>query len=65
MVAKEGWRGRFLENPRVRNGYRCPLGRMVATTIDIGSTLLARNTAPVAFSNLPWRPREGGMFLGW
>ena len=63
--SEEGWRGRVLEESRVGNVYRRPLGRMTVTTICIGSTLLAWNIAPVAFSNLPWRPRGDGISLGW
>lgn len=63
--SEEGWRGRILEDSRVGNVYRRPLERTVITTTGIEATLLAQNTAPVAFSNLPWRPREDGISLGW
>ena len=47
MAIKEGWRGRFLEDFEVGDGYEHPLGRTVTTTDNLWFSVLTQNTAPI------------------
>ncbi|MCW2761500.1 MAG: MaoC domain protein dehydratase [Marmoricola sp.] len=51
MVAKPGWRGRFLEDFEVGDVYEHPLGRTVTQTDNAWFTLLTQNTAALHFDH--------------
>jgi acyl dehydratase len=46
----EGWQGRFFEDFRVGDVYRCPLGRTVTEADNIQFTLLTNNTNQIHFN---------------
>ena len=47
----DGWQGRFLEDFKVGDVYRCRFGRTVTEYDNIAFTLLTNNTNQIHFNN--------------
>jgi len=63
MAVVSGWEGRFFEDFKVGDVYRCRLGRTVTEADNIWFTLLTNNTNQIHFDNDFARKTEFGKCL--
>ena len=63
MAVVSGWEGRFFEDFKVGDVYRCRLGRTVTEADNIWFTLLTNNTNQIHFNNDFARKTEFGKCL--
>jgi itaconyl-CoA hydratase len=63
MSAVEGWEGRYFEDFRIGDVYRCRYGRTVTEYDNISFTLLTNNTNQIHFNNEYAKGTEFGRCL--